>query len=48
MAHTEEKGSKIAKTGFSTEHWVAETFNKWKESPLAQDWLGAMDLILVR
>ena len=35
-------GSKTAKDGFNNEHFVISTFNNWKTSKLATDWLIAM------
>lgn len=46
MAHSVEKGSQIAKQGFQAEHWVANTFNQWHSSILAQKWLLAMDYVI--
>ena len=43
MAHTEEKGSQIAKNGFRNEYFVIDTFNAWENNSLAQEWLMAMD-----
>ena len=42
MAHTEEKGSQIAKDGFRNEYFVIDTFNAWQNHSLAQEWLIAM------
>ena len=39
MAHTEEKGSQIAKDGFRNEYFVIDTFNAWQNNLLAQEWL---------
>lgn len=36
MAHTEEKGSQIAKDGFRNEYFVIDTFNAWQNHSLAQ------------
>lgn len=38
----EELGSLTAKNGFKNEQNVVETFNAWKVSPTAQNWLAAM------
>lgn len=37
-----KKGSETAKAGFQNENDVVNTFNQWKTSKLAQDWLVAM------
>lgn len=38
-------GSKTAKNGFRNEEDVAEIFNNWQESELAQAWLSKMNYI---
>lgn len=37
-----ELGSKTARDGFKNEQFVIDTFNCWKDSVLAQEWLIAM------
>ncbi len=36
-------GSKTAKDGFKNENDVVDIFNNWKNNPLAQEWLKAMN-----
>ena len=41
-AHSIQKGSQIAKSGYQTERWVCNKFNNWKKDKDAQKWLSLM------
>lgn len=43
MPYTRKWGSKTAKGGFDIEEIISKTFEKWENSPDAQDWLKVMN-----
>jgi hypothetical protein len=47
MSDLQARGSNTAKNGFRNELFVIETFNNWKESQLAKDWLKEMNYNLL-